>query len=100
MKQLLLGWFLFKYGRNLFVQAIKLTLLLLLVSMYGLYKLAIFLALAIKDSPIESVIGITTILGLYLLFRKVRYKVLRNRYAISASDRSNVNRTLKMIRFN
>jgi hypothetical protein len=56
MPNLILGYFLYKYGRSLIATLIKLGLGLILVCLYGFYKLFQITVLAIQDSPFEMLL--------------------------------------------
>jgi len=56
MQNLILGYFLYKYGRSFIATLIKLGLGLILVCLYGFYKLFQITVLAIQDSPVEMIL--------------------------------------------
>ena len=56
MPNLILGYFLYKYGRSLIATLIKLGLGLILVCLYGFYKLFQITVLAIQESPFEMLL--------------------------------------------
>jgi len=56
MQNLILGYFLYNYRRSFIATLIKLGLGLILVCLYGFYKLFQITVLAIQDSAIEMIL--------------------------------------------
>jgi hypothetical protein len=74
MQKLILGYFLFKYGRSLISTLIKLTVGMGCLCAYGFYKLFQFIVFSFENSPIESALIFTLIVG--LLYGAHRFQLL------------------------
>jgi len=74
MQKLILGYFLFKYGRSLISTLIKLTVGMGCLCAYGLYKVFHFIVFSFENSPIESALIFTLIMS--LLFGAQRFQLL------------------------
>jgi hypothetical protein len=63
MQKLILGYFLFKYGRSLISTLIQLAIGLAFLCAYGFYKLFQFIVFSFENSPTESALIFTLIGG-------------------------------------
>lgn len=72
MQQLFIAWLAFKYGRAIITQMIQLTVLLVFVAGYGLYKLFIYVGFAIKESPIEAGLLLALFFICYFSYPKIK----------------------------
>ena len=66
MQNLIVGFFLYKYGRSFVTTLFQLTLGLIVFCFYGFYKLFQITVLAFRDSPFEMFLIFTFIGGLVL----------------------------------
>ena len=65
MKNLILGYFLYKYGRSLISTLVQFILGLIIFSLYGFYKLFQIISLGIQESPIETLLIFSLIAALF-----------------------------------
>jgi len=65
MKNLVLGYFLYKYGRSLISTLVQMSLGLILFCLYGFYKLFQIISLGFQESPIETLLIFSFIVGLF-----------------------------------
>ena len=65
MKNLILVFFLYKYGRSLISTLVQMSLGLVLFCLYGFYKLFQIISLVFKESPIETLLIFSFIVGLF-----------------------------------
>ena len=65
MKNLVLGYFLYKYGRSLISTMVQMSLGLVLFSLYGFYKSFQIISLSFQESPIETLLIFFSIVGLF-----------------------------------
>jgi len=65
MKNLVLGFFLYKYGRSLISTLVQMSLGLILFCLYGFYKLFQIISLGFQESPIETLLIFSFIVGLF-----------------------------------
>ena len=65
MKNLVLGYFLYKYDRSLISTLVQMSLGLVLFSLYGFYKLFQIVTLSFQESPIETLLIFFSIVGLF-----------------------------------
>ena len=77
MQKLILGYFLFKYGRSLISTLIQLAVGLAFLCAYGFYKLFQFIVFSFENSPTESALIFTLIMG--LLYGAHRFQLLVSR---------------------
>ena len=77
MQKLILGYFLFKYGRSLISTLIQLAVGLAFLCAYGFYKLFQFIVFSFENSPTESALIFTLIVG--LLYGAQRFQLLVSR---------------------
>ena len=90
MKNLILGYFLHKYGRSLISTLVQMSLVLILFCLYGFYKLFQILSLGFQESHIETLLIFSFIVGLLygihrfqLLWSMKKIKALRGDWRIS-----------------
>jgi hypothetical protein len=65
MKNLVLGYFLYKYGRSLISTLVQMSLALILFCLYDFYKLFQIISLGFQESPIETLLIFSFIVGLF-----------------------------------
>ena len=65
MKNLILVFLLYKYGRSLISTLVQMGLGLILFCLYGFYKLFQIISLGFQESPIETLLIFSFILGLF-----------------------------------
>ena len=65
MKNLILGYFLYNYGRSLISTLVQFILGLIILSLYGFYKLFQIISLGIQESPIETLLIFSLIAALF-----------------------------------
>ena len=65
MKNHILGYFLYKYGRSLISTLAQMSLGLILFCLYGFYKLFQIISLGFQESPIETLLIFSFIVGLF-----------------------------------
>ena len=65
MKNLILGYFLYKYGRSLISTLVQMSLGIVLFCLYGFYKLFQIISLGIQESPIETLLIFSLIAALF-----------------------------------
>ena len=65
MKNLILGYFLYKYGRSLISTLVQFILGLIIFSLYGFYKLFQIISLGFEESPIETLLIFSLIAALF-----------------------------------
>ena len=90
MKNIILVFFLYKYGRSLISTLVQISLGLILFCLYGFYKLFQILSLGFQESPIETLLIFSFIVGLLygihrfqLLWSMKKIKALRGDWRIS-----------------
>jgi len=72
MKNLVLGYFLYKYGRSLISTLVQMSLALILFCLYGFYKLFQIISLGFQESPIETLLFFSLIAALFYGIHRVQ----------------------------
>jgi len=65
MTNLILGYFLHKYGRSLISTLVQMSLGFILFCLYGFYKLSQIISLGFQESHIETLLIFSLIVGLF-----------------------------------